>query len=259
MSRIHSTALPALAFVVSAGLVGLAAPAQASSPAPAAPTAAVAQPAVAAAKPRVAAPKVVKIHEFERGKVTVSWTRVRGVTRYQMHAYKTDPKSRFIYPFNIVPGSEYWITTKRLSYSFVNNFTPHSDAKRLQALPWRITVAALSPNSSHRASSPKAPTLKIKDKTTVRYVKIPAHAKGTAKQKKSWKATVGKCAAQGLGAGLGTLGSHGLIALAATWIPGIGEVTWTAVAVEAGATSVTTALVCVALDRITGNMQVVSV
>src|SRR3954454_10701822 len=105
MHRLRSTALPALAFAVCAGLTIPSTPALASTAPAASRTSAVATlatPSVQlAAKPksRVAGPKKVTVHEFEQGKVTVSWTRVRGITRYQMHAYKTDPKSKFIYPF----------------------------------------------------------------------------------------------------------------------------------------------------------------
>lgn len=254
MHRIRTTALPLLALGVCTGLVMPSTPATAvTRPAAVASASAVAPIArlavtSAASKPRIAPPAHVTVHEFEQGKVTTSWSRVRGVRLYQVHVYKIDPKSKFIYPFNKVPGSEYLITTKKLSYTFVNNFSPRSDAKRLQALPWIITVAAKSPNGAHRDSSPKAPTVRIHDKIVFKTIVIKKNA--TAKQKRGYRSVVQKCAAEGLAAGVGTAAAGGLVALASIWIPGVDAVSWPAVAVAAVSVGSGATFACLLKDKI---------
>lgn len=237
MSRLRSTALPALVFGVSVGLLGVGSPAMASTAtAPAArpvSSAAVTQAVQLAAKPRprVAPPKKIVFHEFEQGKVTISWSHVRGIVRYRVHAYKIDPKWKGSpYPFNAVPDSIYWATTKRQAYTFVDNFTPRSEKERqrLLALPWTITVSAISPNKAHRDSSPKAPTFSVKDKIIYKTVVI--KKKPSAKEVRGYKSVIKKCVAIGAGAAVTTAVTTGGAAVLATWVPGLNAVSWGAVA-----------------------------
>lgn len=246
--------MPVLAFGVCAGLVTPSTPALAvTRPAAVASAGAVAPVAdsaatSAASRPRIAPPKKVVFHEFEEGKFTTSWSRVRGVVRYRVHAYKIDPKSKFVYPFNIVPGSEALITTKRLAYTFVNNFTPQKDVQRLQALGWIITVSAVSPNRSHRDSSPKAPTWTIHDRIIYKTVVI--KKKPTAKEVRGYKSVIRKCVSIGAGAAVTVGGTGAILAAASTWIPGVNAVSWGAVAVITVAAGVTGTLGCFVQDKI---------
>lgn len=256
MSRIRSTALPALVFGVSVGLLGVGSPAMASTAtAPAArpvASATVAHPAVQLAakpKPRVAPPKKVSFHEFEWGKVTVKWSRVRGISRYELHAYKIDPKLKgSFYPFNVVPGSDFRTTTKRLQNTFVNNFSPRTDAKRLQALPWTITVSAKSPNRSHRDSSPKAPSFSVKDNIIYKYVVV--KKKPTAKQIRGYKSVIRKCVAAGAGAAVTVGVTTGGAAVLATFVPGLNVVSWGAVATLTVLAGVAGTVGCFVTDKI---------
>lgn len=256
-SRIRSTALPVLALGVSAGLMLPSTPALAvSRPAAAVASASAVAPSSAAmsaaskpkAKPRVAPPKKIVFHEFEWGKVTTRWTKVKGVKWYQFRAYKLDPKSKFIYPFNIVPGSNYKINTKKLRYTFVDNFAPQKDAKRLQALPWRIFVASFSPNKSHRNSVAKPVTFRIKDKIVYKTIVIKAHP--TKKQVKKYKSVVKKCVSVGAGAAVSTaVGGAGLAAVA-TFVPGVNALSWGAVAALTVVAGVGGTLGCFVTEKI---------
>lgn len=260
-SRIRRTALPALAFAVATGMVGMAAPAVAGTHATTSTVASTstgsAASAAAAARPKVKAPAKITVHEFGNGKVTVSWSRVKGVKRYEVHAYKIDPKVPGPYPFNLVPGSNYRTTTTRLSNTFVNNFTPRTDASRLNKLPWIITVASLSPDRNHRNSSAHSPNLRIKDRIV--YSTVVVVQRPSAKQLRKEKSVVADCAVKGLAAGLGTAGAGGLVALASIWIPGVNVVTWTGVAVTSAAAGISTTFVCVLVNKINPDGAIVHV
>lgn len=252
---LRRTALPVLALGVCAGLVmpstsaqAVTRPAAVASASAAAPVARVAAVSPAKPRPRIAPPKKVTLHEFDEGKVTVSWSKIRGVKWYQLHAYKTDPKSKFSYPFNVVPGSNFLTTTKRLSNTFVNNFAPHRDAKRLQALPWRITVAAKSPNKAHRDSSPKAPTYRVHDKIVYKIIVI--KKKPSAKQVRGYKSVVRKCVGAGAAAAVTVGGGAAILAATAIWVPGVNAVSWGAVAVLTVGAGVTGTLACFVQDKI---------
>jgi hypothetical protein len=132
---------------------------------------------------------------------------------------------------------------------------PDKDASRLQKLPWTITVASVSPNSSHRNSSPHSPTLLIKDKIVHKTVVI--KTKPTPAEVKKEKSVVADCATKGLAAGLGTAGAGGLIAVASLWIPGVNAVTWTGVAVASAAAGVSTTFVCILVNKINPNGVIV--
>lgn len=242
MSRLRSTALPALAFAVSAGLLMPTAPALADTPSAAstaASTAAMAAPQ--AAKPKAKPyPKPRNVVYGDDGSLHLAWDHIRGVGCYMIQISKRGYDGPW----------RPWFTTHD-GITFKKSVLPYKSSKMDQPYDfwiWAQTSCGVAPKRRSAVAKVNAFI-----SLPPRAAKIPVNApKETPKQKKQWMALVNDCGDKGGDVFLETGVTTAASALIASWIPGVGEVTIAAV-IGAATAAGTLAMASCLYDNATGN------
>lgn len=162
--------------------------------------------------------------------VTVRWAHVRGIDRYRLWFFHYDYKSRL--PWKDV-DDQFFVAEHRTTFVLPNTWFPYSPAHK--AMPWKVLIQSLSPDTAKANNSPyHAPgaVLSLTPYELNHHVTLPP--KPTSGQKSAAESKLHSCNNQALTAMTVTLVAGVATAILVSWFP-VDEIP------VAGATAIATA------------------